>query len=95
MVKAQTKIGVGLVVAAAFFAIAFVGASQGSFFGVSTAYGYNEDKPTKVEICHKGKTISISSSAVQAHVKHGDTEDACEDIPDMPDFPEDPGGPIV
>jgi hypothetical protein len=32
---------------------------------------------TKVTICHKGKTISVASSAVPAHLRHGDTRGAC------------------
>lgn len=28
--------------------------------------------PKKVEICHKGNTISVDQSAVTAHLKHGD-----------------------
>jgi len=34
-------------------------------------------KPGKVTICHKGKTITISKAALQAHLNHGDTEGAC------------------
>ena len=33
------------------------------------------EKPEKVAICHKGKTISISSNAVNAHKDHGDAVD--------------------
>lgn len=36
-------------------------------------------KPEKVTICHKGRTITISSSALKAHLKHGDVEGSCED----------------
>jgi hypothetical protein len=31
----------------------------------------------KVLICHKGHTISVSSSAVPAHLRHGDTVGPC------------------
>lgn len=31
----------------------------------------------KVLVCHNGHTISISSSAVPAHLRHGDTLGAC------------------
>lgn len=31
----------------------------------------------KVTICHKGKTITISRSALPAHLRHGDTVGAC------------------
>jgi hypothetical protein len=37
------------------------------------------DKPERVTICHKGRTITISSSALNAHLNHGDVEGACED----------------
>ncbi len=38
-----------------------------------------EDPPAKVEICHKGKTMSVSEKSADKHiVKHGDTEGACE-----------------
>lgn len=33
--------------------------------------------PGKVQVCHKGKTISISSRAVPAHLAHGDTMGPC------------------
>ena len=32
----------------------------------------------KVEVCHKGKTIMVSESALKGHLGHGDTEVACE-----------------
>ncbi len=34
-------------------------------------------EPKKVTICHKGKTITISRSALPAHLRHGDTVGAC------------------
>ncbi len=33
----------------------------------------------KVEICHKGKTITVSESAVKAHLGHGDTLGSCSE----------------
>ena len=30
-----------------------------------------------VEICHKGRTISVAMPAVAAHERHGDTVGAC------------------
>src|SRR5262245_23982437 len=39
--------------------------------------GNGKEHPTKVEVCHKGHTISISSRALHAHVGHGDTAGAC------------------
>lgn len=38
------------------------------------------ERPEKVTICHKGKTITISYSALQAHLNHGDTEGTCEEV---------------
>ncbi len=34
-------------------------------------------KAEKQDICHKGNTINVAMSAVQAHVAHGDTIGAC------------------
>ena len=34
-------------------------------------------KPEKVTICHKGHTITISKSALPAHLRHGDTVGPC------------------
>jgi hypothetical protein len=33
----------------------------------------------KETVCHKGKEISVASSAVAAHLAHGDTKGACGD----------------
>ena len=41
----------------------------------------DDQKPEKVTICHKGREITISSSARKAHLNHGDTEGSC-DAPD-------------
>ena len=35
----------------------------------------------KVTICHKGETLSVASSAVSAHMQHGDVEGACVAAP--------------
>ena len=34
-------------------------------------------EPQKITICHKGHTITISTSALPAHLRHGDTVGAC------------------
>lgn len=34
----------------------------------------------KVEICHKGETITVSEKAVPAHLKHGDSLGACGEV---------------
>jgi len=40
--------------------------------------GDGDDDGEKVTVCHKGKnTLSIDSSAVPAHLAHGDTPGAC------------------
>jgi len=36
-----------------------------------------EGAPKEVQVCHKKKTLSLDSSAVPAHLKHGDTIGAC------------------
>lgn len=37
----------------------------------------NPPKEEKVFVCHKGKTLEIARAALEAHLKHGDTEGAC------------------
>lgn len=32
----------------------------------------------RVAICHKGETITVARPAVAAHLRHGDTEGACD-----------------
>ncbi len=39
-----------------------------------------DKKLPKVDVCHKGKTISISQNALKAHLAHGDFEGKCEDL---------------
>lgn len=34
-------------------------------------------KPHKHAVCHKGKTIYVDESAVEAHIRHGDYGRAC------------------
>jgi Ni/Co efflux regulator RcnB len=41
---------------------------------------HDEDRH-KVTICHRGHTISVSKSALQAHLNHGDTIGPCEVTP--------------
>jgi uncharacterized repeat protein (TIGR03803 family) len=36
---------------------------------------------TKVIVCHKGKELCISQSAVKAHLKHGDNVGSCSSVP--------------
>jgi len=37
----------------------------------------NQPPPSKVKICHKGHTITVSQNAVNAHLAHGDTIGPC------------------
>jgi hypothetical protein len=39
----------------------------------------------KVEICHKGREISVNQNAVRGHENHGDTRGDCEDASTGPD----------
>ncbi len=77
----QTKQVIGGIAVAGFLAMfALVGStSAGSLFAktASAGYGGNGGGNTKVLICHKGKTISVSQSATSAHLGHGDTVGAC------------------
>lgn len=55
----------------AFAALGGVGLAQTSGGPGKGQYG------KKVQVCHKGKTISISKSALPAHLRHGDTAGTC------------------
>ncbi|MCI5209464.1 MAG: hypothetical protein D3910_11865, partial [Candidatus Electrothrix sp. ATG2] len=49
----------------------------------------------KIRVCHKGKTITVSESAVQKHLNHGDTIGPCsQSEPEIPE-PEEPEEPEV
>ena len=53
--------------------VAFVGSVT-----MSCAVAVHDSGPDKVLVCHKGKnTLSVSSSALQAHLGHGDYRGAC------------------
>lgn len=47
----------------------------------ATATNGKPKKEHKVYVCHKGKTLSVSSSAVAAHKRHGDTVGRCVTTP--------------
>lgn len=47
--------------------------------GDEEEYDYCDDNHKKVNICHNGKTICVSVSAIQAHIGHGDVLGACEE----------------
>lgn len=36
-----------------------------------------KESPSRVQICHKGRTITVSSRAVPGHARHGDTTGPC------------------
>ena len=77
----QTKQVIGGIAVAGFLAMfALLGStSAGSLFAntASAGYGGNAGANTKVLICHKGKTMSVSQAAASAHQGHGDTVGAC------------------
>ena len=39
----------------------------------------DKDQDNKVTVCHDGDELSVSESALDAHLDHGDTEGKCED----------------
>lgn len=45
----------------------------------------------KVNVCHKGKTLSVDQHALKAHLKHGDKAGACAIVPPVTP-PGDNGG---
>jgi hypothetical protein len=51
-----------------------------------------EAKRPKVELCHKGKTISVAEPAVRAHLRHGDTLGPCCVSGKICEYDEAPGG---
>ena len=67
---------VGAVAAAALASLAVlagVGVANGSISAAQYQYG----PKGKTTICHKGKTITVSNSALPAHKRHGDTVGPC------------------
>lgn len=46
--------------------------------------GSGEEPEEKVTICHNGDTIEVDESAVPAHLAHGDTLGACEEVKPEP-----------
>ena len=47
-------------------------------FGIFVLMGNAIADTHKVTICHKGQTLSISKSALKAHLDHGDFKYACK-----------------
>jgi hypothetical protein len=55
--------------------------------GVSQSKKQSESRSQKVTICHKGSSLSVSWSAVPAHLRHGDRLGECAPRPvDCPCF---------
>jgi uncharacterized membrane protein YgcG len=57
---------------AVFAALGGIGLANGVISVAQYQYGHD-----KVTICHKGKTLTISTKAWPAHQRHGDTQGAC------------------
>lgn len=73
----RTTTGVLLVIGALIAAACGDGVlPSGPDFDAQFAHAGNH--ASKVEVCHKGKLISVNSNAVAAHVGHGDVEGSCE-----------------
>ena len=43
----------------------------------------DETDEKKINVCHKGKTININKNALDAHLRHGDTEGPCTSVLDV------------
>ena len=60
-----------------------VGASSGGSGGIGSKTGGNSDGSSggggneKVDVCHKGKTITIPEKTLKSHLAHGDTAGPC------------------
>ncbi len=53
-----------------------------TFLLVGSADARQRGGKGKVTICHKGRTIRVSESALPAHLRHGDDRGACDTIAD-------------
>jgi len=62
------------------FVITFLAIVIATGFSAKSIYA----QPDKVTVCHNGNTIEISTSALAAHLEHGDTEGPCP--PAVPEF---------
>lgn len=69
--RLAAALAVAVCAVTAFAALGGVGLAQTSGGPGKGQYG------KKVQVCHKGKTISISKSALPAHLRHGDTAGTC------------------
>ena len=69
--RLAAALAVAVCAVTAFAALGGVGLAQTSGGPGKGQYG------KKVQVCHKGKTISISKSALPAHLRHGDAAGTC------------------
>ncbi|RTZ81509.1 MAG: hypothetical protein DSZ01_00710 [Gammaproteobacteria bacterium] len=51
--------------------------AEGISFPGNSGKNTTQVKSGKTTVCHNGNTISISNSALQAHLAHGDTKGPC------------------
>jgi hypothetical protein len=55
-----------------------------------------QSQPGKELVCHKGKEISVSNSAITGHMNHGDTAGECgDDSSSPPPMPEETDSAVV
>lgn len=72
--RLAAALAVAVCAVTAFAALGGVGLAQTAGGPGKGQYG------KKVQICHKGKTISISKSALPAHLRHGDAAGTCASV---------------
>ena len=72
--RLAAALAVAVCAVTAFAALGGVGLAQTSGGPGKGQYG------KKVQVCHKGKTISISKSALPAHLRHGDAAGTCASV---------------
>ena len=67
----QVLAGLALALPVGVFAMS---AGGGPLFGNTALAGYGQEK---VQVCHKGKTLTVAAPAVPAHQGHGATMGPC------------------
>ena len=61
------------------FILSFAGAFLMTLSGLDLAWAITHVPIGKVQVCHKGKTITVSERALKAHLGHGDCQlPACD-----------------
>jgi hypothetical protein len=68
------QVSAGLALALPLAVLALSGTGGGPLFGNTAFAGYGQEK---VQVCHKGKTLTVGAPAVEAHMNHGDTVGPC------------------